>query len=130
MSKELSNTQDKIITDKLIDSIQQNLVADKDLPPQTAVNAVNFWEENRHILVGMGIEVLKNILNIAKDKKTLTETYKKALAGMTWEERNLMLRVAAGEVIKEKNKYVNATFFIGKLIDLSIKLLPIILMAL
>lgn len=127
MSRELFNTKNKNITDKLIRDIQLAIIADKDIPNLNAKKAGDFWEENKKLIINLTVEELKKILRSARNEKSLLKQYECVIATMDWYERIVLLVKAKEELIQANNKKFNTIIFISNLMELSNKILPIIL---
>ena len=130
MAKELSETRNKTVTDKLIRDIQVAIIADKDIPNLTAKNAHDFWEKNKDLIIGLSVDELKKILRSARNKQSLMKQYEQVVSAMSWRERIEFMKKAEQELVKAKNRKFNTAVFVSRLMEISLKVLPIVLAAL
>ena len=130
MERELNKTNNKIVTEHLINKIQLGVISDRDIPNYNVKRTTDFWEQNKHLIIGMSVEELTKILRSTKEQKSLMKQYDSVVASMSWQERIDFLRLAKEDLIAAKNKKYNTTVFITNLMEISLKVLPIVLAAL
>lgn len=130
MARELNKTNNKIVTEHLINKIQLGVISDRDIPNYNVKRTTDFWEQNKHLIIGMSVEELTKILRSTKEQKSLMKQYDSVVASMSWQERIDFLRLAKEDLIAAKNKKYNTTVFITNLMEISLKVLPIVLAAL
>ena len=87
MARELNKTNNKIVTEHLINKIQLGVISDRDIPNYNVKRTTDFWEQNKHLIIGMSVEELTKILRSTKEQKSLMKQYDSVVASMSWQER-------------------------------------------
>ncbi|MHA2215727.1 MAG: hypothetical protein ACXACY_07320 [Candidatus Hodarchaeales archaeon] len=141
MANEFATTRAKTITQNLINKIMENLETDdisNGLTPSqklsyvssVKIKAIDWWDEHGDELIGLSIAEVSTIFRNAKNKKELTKIYDKLVTSMTWKERLEFLRGGVRELQVSNSKKIRTAQLIGQIIELSPKILAIILMVL
>ena len=120
------------ITNKFINNIiyQLEIKGINDGISITEQETVNWWKENRELLVGLSISEVATILRNARNRKNLAKQYDVIVASMSWNERIEFLQKGIDELKYSNSNKIRQAVLIARVVEIGIKLLPILLAAL
>lgn len=123
MASEFAEARAKTITNNLIDNIFMGL----DSGNSAEAEAAKWWEDHREELIGLSIAEFVAITNGIKKKKDLVARYDELVAGMNWPERIEFLRLGVEQMRRSNRKKIRQAYILGRLVELTPKVLSVIL---
>ena len=128
MANEKAEKQVLKITDEFIDKIISKFEVKGINDGVTAVKieAAKWWQENRVLLVGLAISEVATILRNANNRKNLSKQYDALVASMSWKERLEFLKGGIEELKRSNSAKIREAVLVAKVIEIGIKVLPIL----
>lgn len=124
MASEFAEARAKTITNELIDGVINGLVAGKTHPKNLARQ---WWREHKEELVGLSVAEFVAVTKNINSKKDLVARYDELVSSMTWPERIEFLRLGVEQMRKSNKKKIRQAYVLGRLAELTPKVLSVVL---
>lgn len=124
MASEFAEARAKTITEDLIDEIIGGLVAGKGHPKD---QARQWWKGHKEELIGLSIAEFMAITRNIQNKKDLVARYDELVSSMNWPERIEFLKLGVEQMRRSNRKKIRQAYILGRLVELTPKVLSVIL---